>query len=541
MNVTEDVTESSSDNTIPLRASRREWIGLVVLIIPTLLIAMDLTVLHLAVPSISRDLKPTSSQLLWIIDIYGFLIAGSLITMGTLGDRVGRRKLLLVGAIAFGIASIAAAFSTSPNMLIATRAMLGIAGATLMPSTISLIRVMFRSPKQRTVAIGIWVSGFSIGTAVGPPIGGALLEFFWWGSVFLIAVPVMVVLLLIGPRLLPEYKDPKPGKIDLISAGMSLVAILAIIYGVKRIAESSVDALSLLTISAGVVLGLLFGIRQLRLVDPLVDLRLLRNPSFGAPLVVNTITVFAIFGVFVFLAQYLQLVAGLSPLEAGLWTLPGAVAFIVTSNLTPQLVTKIRAAYLIGGGLIFTAVGIGLLIGAGTDSLILIVISWTVMSAGMAPAFTLTMDLIIASVHPDRAGAAAALSETGVELGGALGIGVIGSIGIAVYRDRLTDGFGDLLTAEKSEAARDTLGGAVEIAGELPPEIGDVVLNVARASFVDGMQVVAIIASVLVVVAASIAVVMLRHLQPNTEHESEETVGAISTPIIEPDTGATAN
>src|SRR5688572_7179148 len=219
------------------RATRREWIGLIVLMLPTILIAMDLTVLHLAVPSLSEDLQPSGSQLLWITDIYGFMIAGSLITMGTLGDRIGRRKLLMMGATAFGVASIIAAFSTSATMLIAARALLGIAGATLMPSTMSLIRNMFLDPRQRTAAIGIWVSGFSVGSAVGPLIGGLLLENFWWGSVFLLGVPVMGVLLIAGPLLLPEYKDPNPGRFDILSAALSLAAVLTTIYGLKQFAE----------------------------------------------------------------------------------------------------------------------------------------------------------------------------------------------------------------------------------------------------------------------------------------------------------------
>ncbi|MFO7496336.1 MAG: MFS transporter, partial [Desulfobacterales bacterium] len=185
----------------PAKAGRREWIGLAVLMLPTLLIAMDLTVLHLAVPSLSTDLQPSSTQLLWIVDIYGFMIAGSLITMGTLGDRIGRRKLLLIGAAAFGLASTVAAFSPTADLLIAARALLGVAGATLMPSTMSLIRNMFLDSRQRTAAIGIWVSGFSVGSAIGPLVGGILLENYWWGSVFLLGVPVMIVLLIAGPLL----------------------------------------------------------------------------------------------------------------------------------------------------------------------------------------------------------------------------------------------------------------------------------------------------------------------------------------------------
>src|SRR5918994_729887 len=200
--------------TTPPKAGRREWIGLAVLALPCLLYSMDLTVLHLAVPALSADLNPTSAQLLWILDIYGFVVAGMLIPLGTLGDRIGRRRLLLIGAAAFGVGSILAAFSASAGMLIATRALLGLAGATLAPSTLSLVTNMFLDAKQRTIAIGVWIASYSAGAAIGPVVGGILLEYFWWGSVFLIAVPVMVLLLILGPLLLPEYKDPNAGRQD---------------------------------------------------------------------------------------------------------------------------------------------------------------------------------------------------------------------------------------------------------------------------------------------------------------------------------------
>src|SRR6266545_4048436 len=220
-----------------LRAGRREWIGLAVLTLPCLLYAMDLTVLNLAVPHLSADLRPSSVQLLWIVDVYGFLVAGLLITMGTLGDRIGRRRLLLAGAAAFGVASLLAASSTSAGMLIAARALLGVAGATVAPSTLSLIRNMFLDPRQRTVAISVWITSFSVGGAIGPLAGGVLLEWFWWGSVFLLAVPVMALLLVLGPILLPEFRDPQAGRLDLVSAGMSLVAVLAVVWGLKQLAQ----------------------------------------------------------------------------------------------------------------------------------------------------------------------------------------------------------------------------------------------------------------------------------------------------------------
>src|ERR671910_1308689 len=320
--------------TPPAKAGRREWLGLAVLTLACLLYVMDLTVLHLAVPAISRDLQPSSAQLLWIIDIYGFLVAGSLITMGTLGDRIGRRRLLMIGAAAFGVASVLAALSASAEMLIATRALLGVAGATLAPSTLSLIRNMFLDPRQRTVAISIWITSFSVGGAIGPLLGGLVLEFFWWGAVFLLAVPVMALLLALGPFLLPEFRDPEAGRLDLTSAALSLAAVLAVIFGLKQIAQGGVSLVPVMFIVAGLALGVVFQRRQLKLADPFIDLRLFLTPAFTASLATYGFGIFLVFGGFLFLPQYLQLVLGLSPLEAGLWTLPWALGFVVGSNLT---------------------------------------------------------------------------------------------------------------------------------------------------------------------------------------------------------------
>lgn len=346
------------------RAGRREWLGLAVLALPCLVYAMDLTVLNLAVPALSADLRPTSTQLLWILDVYGFMVAGALITMGALGDRIGGRRLLLIGAAAFAGASVLAAFASSAGMLIAARALLGLAGAIVAPSTLSLIRTMFRDDAQRTVAIGIWVTSYSLGAAVGPLAGGALLELFWWGSVFLLAVPVMAVVLVAGPRLLPEHRHPEAGRLDLVSAALSLVAMLAVVYGLKGLATAGPVVGSMAWIAGGLAVGAAFVRRQRALADPLLDIGLLRVPRFTAALSANLVAFFVIFGMSLFLAQYLQSVLGLSPLEAGAWTVPDALGFIGGSMLTPRLATRWASPAVLAAGMLVGAAGYAVVAGA---------------------------------------------------------------------------------------------------------------------------------------------------------------------------------
>jgi MFS transporter, DHA2 family, multidrug resistance protein len=505
-------------------AGRREWIGLAVLALACLLYAMDLTVLHLAVPALSADLQPSSAELLWITDIYGFMVAGFLVTMGTLGDRIGRRRLLLLGATAFGVVSVLAALSKTPEQLIASRALLGIAGATLAPSTLSLIFSMFPDPGQRSTAIGIWITSFSAGGAIGPVLGGVLLEHYWWGSVFLLAVPVMALLLALGPRVLPEYRDPEAGRLDLVSAAMSLVAVLAVVFGLKLTAQDGFGPLASAAILLGLVVGLVFARRQVTLDDPMIDLRLFRSTPFNASLATNLLGIFIAVGYFLFVAQYLQLVLGLSPLEAGLWSLPSATGFIVGSNLAPRILRRVRPAPVIGAGLAMAAIGLAALTQVGGShgaDLAILASASLVISLGLAPVFTATTDLIVSSAPPERAGAASGISETGAELGGALGIAILGSIGVAVYRGALADALPEGLPAQVAAAARDTLGGAVGVAAQLPAELGVAVLAAARDAFVQGLQLTAGLSAVVAVAVAVMATVLLRHVPAGGQAEAE--------------------
>jgi DHA2 family multidrug resistance protein-like MFS transporter len=513
------MTDLTRSQSLP-KASRRDWIGLAVIAVPCLLYSMDLTVLHLAVPQISADLTPTASQLLWIVDIYGFLIAGLLLTMGTLGDRIGRRRLLMIGAGAFAITSLMAAFAPTSEALVVARALQGIAAATLAPSTLSLIRNMFLDPKERTFAIGMWVAAFSAGGALGPVVGGLLLEHFWWGSVFLINVPLMVALMALAPTLLPEYKDPAPERIDLVSVTQAIVATLATIYGIKRIAEDGLAPAPVAAIVAGLLVGFLFVRRQRQLVHPLIDVTLFRRRAFGTALGVNLLGLFTVMGTFFFIAQYLQLVAGLGPLHAGLWLAPSGVAFAAGSVLAPRLAghyphgTIITWSFLVAamGFLIMTQMHRG-------DGLTILFIGMMVFCFGLAPIGTLTTDLVISAAPPERAGAASGISETSFEFGGALGIAVLGSLVAALYRLAMDDIAAiPALSTPAMAAARATLGGAVGAAHDLPAAQASELLATARAAYLHAFTLASWFSTGATLLAAALSYRLLHGARASAGH-----------------------
>jgi DHA2 family multidrug resistance protein-like MFS transporter len=501
-----------------LKATRREWIGLAVLALPCMVYSMDLTVLNLAIPSLTAELRPSASQLLWIIDIYGFMVAGFLMIMGGLGDRIGRRKVLLLGAAAFGVMSIVAAFSKSAQTLILARAALGVAGATLAPSTLSLITNMFRNPQERTFAVSMWISAFSAGAIIGPLVGGALIQSFGWGSVFIAGVPVMVLLLILGPILLPEYRDAKAGRLDFASAFLSLAAVLSFIYGLKRAAEAGFSADSIGPMAAGVALAALFMRRQATLEDPLIDLALFRSRSLNMALCINILGVFFMFGSFILLGQYYQLVAGLTPLDAGLWSTPSAMIFTVGSFATPALARRIKPVNLLAGGLVIAGVGfVGLALASGFYGVLLS----SLLLAGFTPVIALTTEIIVTSAPPERAGAASALSETANELGGALGIGVLGSLSTLIYRAKMA-GVVAGLPPDIARVAGATLGGAADAVKFLPAEQAERTLSAARDAFGAGFQASAWLGAVGLLGAALATKIALKEARPASVAGADE-------------------
>ncbi|XVQ15258.1 MFS transporter [Spirillospora sp. CA-255316] len=528
-------TDTSADASPARRAGRREWIGLAVLALPTLLISLDMSVLYLALPLLSADLGADAAEQLWIMDVYGFMIAGFLVTMGTLGDRIGRRRLLMYGAAAFGAASVLAAYSTSAGMLIGTRAVLGVAGATLMPSTLALIGNMFRDARQRGLAIAVWISCFMGGAAIGPVVGGALLETFWWGAAFLLGVPVMVVLLVTGPMLLPEFRTPGAGRIDLVSVGLSLAAILPVVYGLKQLAKDGWSGVPVAAVVAGAVFGFVFVRRQRSLPNPLLDLTMMADRTFRSALGVWLLFGAIQGGSFLFITLYLQMVAGLTPMEAGLWLVPGALAMITGSQLGPVLARRARPGSVIAAGLGVAATGYVLLTTIdGGGALTTLVTGIVIINFGSGLAAALGTDLIVGSVRPERAGAASALSETGAELGIALGVATLGSLTTALYRGGLEDALPDNLPAGAAEAAREGLAGAVGAAGRLPAPLGGDLLTAAREAFASGLATLMGISALLFVVLAVLAAVTLRQAPPlggsdgGEQESSEDAAGGLT-------------
>ena len=486
------------------RVGWRGWAALVVLMLPVLLVSVDNTVLSFALPQISLELEPTSIQQLWIIDAYPLVLAGLLVTMGTLGDRFGRRRMLLIGAVGFALVSALSAFAPTAAFLIAGRAAMGVFGAMLMPSTLSLLRSIFTDRDQRRLAIAVWASMFSAGAALGPIVGGFLLEHFAWGSVFLMAVPVLIPLLILAPFFVPESRDPAPGRIDPLSILLSLATMVPVVYAIKEFAVEGFASAAPVLMLIGLGFGVLFVRRQPRLETPMLDMRLFRRGMFTGALLVNLLSVMALVGFLYFVAQHLQLIVGLSPMESGFALVPCLAIMIVAGLVVVPISSRVSPRIVIPGALVFSIAGyLTIAVTTGPGSLASIVLASVLLGIGIGMAETVSNELILSSAPPEKSGAASAVSETAYELGA-----VLGGILTAIYRSSLVMPAG--IPGESATAARETLAGAMHAAERVGGPAGTALRDAAAAAFDSGVGVTALIGAMLVVVAAVVAAVTLR-------------------------------
>lgn len=490
------------------RVGARGWAALVVLMLPVLLVSVDNTVLSFALPEISTALSPTGVQQLWIIDVYPLVLAGLLVTMGTLGDRFGRRRMLLIGATGFALVSALAAFAPTAGLLIAARALLGFFGAMLMPSTLSLLRSVFRNREQRRLAIAVWAAAFSAGSALGPIVGGLLLEHFAWGAVFLVAVPVLIPLLILAPLLVPESRDPNPGRIDPLSILTSMATMVPVVYAIKEFAVEGVTPLVVILLVLGVGMGFLFVRRQLRAEIPMLDMALFRRGMFTGAILVNLLSVIALVGFLYYVSQHLQLVLGLKPIDAGLALIPGMGMMIVAGLAVVPVARRVRPEILVPSALVFSLAGY-LVVAFTTHAhgVAPLIVAFVLLGTGIGAAETVSNELILAAAPAEKAGAASAVSETAYELGAVLGTTILGGIITAFYRSSLI--IPDGVPAAAADRARETLAGAFSAAEGLPASVAHALQQAAADAFGTGVTVTSLIGGVLVIGAAVIAALTL--------------------------------
>jgi DHA2 family multidrug resistance protein-like MFS transporter len=526
--------------TEPL-AGRKEWIALVALMLPPLLIGMDITVLYFAIPPIAEVLQPSSAQQLWIIDIYGFVLASTVITMGNIGDLVGRRRLLIIGAVVFGAASVMAAYSTSPAMLITARAIQGLAAATQMPSALALVRTLFHNPKQRRSAIATWSIGTAAGLSLGPVISGVLLQNFWWGSIFLINAPVVIVLMIAIRLLAPEARRSRAeiGRFDVLSSVLSVATMVALIWGVKELIINGFAPYPAISVVLGLIIGATFVYRQRHLQNPMIDPAMFRHRGFAPALVLSGVAFLCVIGFGLFSMQYLLVVLGLQPLHAALWSLTTLPLTGMAAPLAAQIVNKVRPAYVFAGAFLMIAAGYVVMTQLTTGhDLAMALIGVSLISAGSSSVLALMTDFVVAVGPADRAGSVAALQKTCQEFGGALGVAIFGSVGAALYRSHFDQNVLSTVPANLRDAVQQTLGGALAIADKLPQQIGAPVLASALKSFVESLNLTAYAGIGIGVLAALFTVAKLRHVsyadqqfdqddedEPALQHEAEPVAG----------------
>ncbi|MFF4738281.1 MFS transporter [Streptomyces sp. NPDC001262] len=483
------------------------WAMLAVLCASLLLVAMDATILNVALPSLIQDLRPGPLAQLWIIDVYGLVLGGLLVTTGAVGDRFGRKRLFLGGFVLFGLASVMAATAHSSWQLIAGRVLLGLGGAMVMPSTLSLIRNIFTDDRERTLAIGVWAAVAGAGACVGPLVGGVLVERFGWASAFWVNVPVVVVTVAAGSRLLPEFRAPQAGGLDWAGAALSVVGIVCLAWGIKHVAKGGTGPVDLGTLVVGVLLIGLFARRQLGLADPLLDVRLFCNGPFLAAALATLLAMLAIGAALFLISLWLQYVHGYSPSQAGLRTVPSALAMLAGSLSTPWLMHRIGVRPVLAVGLGALAAGfLVLALAPEPTSYAVVAVVLAALGLGDGLAITASASVLVSSVPPERAGQAGAVSETAYELGVALGVALLGSIHGAVFSSRMT---GLPVGGSEARTARGSVGGAAEVAREAGGVTGRRVLAVAREAFDHALTTTAYVSAAIVVAVAVLAVLLV--------------------------------
>nr|WBO77062.1 MFS transporter [Streptomyces sp. SBE_14.2] len=485
-------------------AGANRWVVLVVLCASLLLVAVDATVLHVAVPAVTEDLKPGAIELLWIVDVYPLVCASLLILFGTLGDRVGRRRILLLGYGLFGVASALAAFADTAQVLIVARALLGVGGAMIMPATLSILRQVFPDRRERALAIGIWSAVAAVGAAVGPLLGGFLLEHFWWGSVFLVNIPLMLISLPVGRILLPESKGDGDGPWDVVGALMAAAGLFGVVLGVKRLGGGEVDGVTVLPLVLGAVLLFLFVRRQRRRKHPLVDLRMFARPAFSTSVGCIVLAMLALVGLELIAAQYLQLVLGLSPLETGLRLLPLTFAAMGAGLAGARMLRRFGPRRMVCAGFCLTAFAVVLLTAMGdTDNPALMLSGFVLLGFGLETTLFGAYESMLSEAPTEQAGGAAAIGETSYQLGAGIGIALLGTVMNAAYAPGLSSVPG--VPASASASASHSLGEAYEVAGQLGGRAGDTLREVARNCFVHGLHVTLLVSAGLLLLGAVMA------------------------------------
>lgn len=493
-----------------LHRPAERWTVLAFVCAAVLVVVIDVTVLHIAVPAMSEELKPSAVGLLWIIDVYPLVVAPLLIASGALGDRIGRKRVLLIGLVIFGAASALAAFAPTPAVLIGARAIMGVGGALILPSTMAIIRNVFEDRDERRTAVGIWSATLAGGAAIGPLVGGFLVEHLWWGAVFLINVPVVLIVILVGMKLLRESRAAEPPPWDSVGVLMSILGILALAFGFKEGARHGFGEPVVIVVLAGsLALLATFVRRQLTRPEPLLDVRLFADRTFAVSVGCVLLSMFGLVGLELFFAQYLQLVLGLDPFAASIRLLPLMLASLAGGLLAAPILRRVGTRATISGGLLLSTLALVPMLALGVeDEYLLLAVPFAALGLGLEVALVAANDVIISAAPADRAGNAAAIEETAYELGGGLGVAVLGSILASVYISSLgaVPGVG----ASGMDAARESLGGAVDVAASLPAAVATALITEARDAFVSGLHLVLIVSIVILAASALLAAFVLR-------------------------------